>query len=193
MLRNTTVLVLVLMVCKFSNAAGFGFKMGEAPESYSCDAIAASPGYYECAAPKPHSAFESYIISASKEHGICWVKGIGKNISDNGYGTHTKSAHENLETLLSKAYGSVSKMSDFILPNSLWDDSNEWLMSIARKERVYTSIWNDLEVTSKPDLKSIYLASNATGGKTGYIVLEYYAKYQSDCKRANAESESNAL
>jgi hypothetical protein len=66
-------------------------------------------------------------------------------------------------------------------------------MSIKKQERIVASIWKDLAVTSKPDLDRIYLAVSATGSKTGWVGLEYYAKYYDDCAQANAESESDAL
>ena len=161
MLRNIIVLSLAIMICELSSAAGFGFKMGEAPATYSCDAMDALPGAYMCVAPKPHSAFESYVIKASEEHGICWVKGVGKDISDNGYGTNTKAAHEKLVILLSKPYGASSETEDVILPSALWDEPNEWLMSIAKKERYSMNSWKDLKITSKPDLDKIYLAASS--------------------------------
>jgi hypothetical protein len=194
MLRNIIVLSLALITCGFANASGFGFQMGKAPSNYKCTAINAQPGAYSCStAPKPHSAFESYILKASEKHGICWVKGVGRDIDDNGYGSNTKSAHAELVTLLSKPYGPADESMDLILPGSLWDGPNEWLMSIKKQERIVTSIWKDLAVTSKPDLDRIYLAVSATGSKTGWVGLEYYAKYYDDCAQANAESESDAL
>ena len=193
LLRNIVVPSLAIMICELSSAAGFGFQMGEAPTTYNCDALDARPGTYKCVAPKPHSSFESYVIEASEKHGICWVKGVGKDISDNGYGTNTQTEHEKLVTLLSKPYGAASEKTDFILPSALWDDPNEWLMSIAKKERYVISTWKDLKLASKPALDKIYLGVGATSGKTGYITVEYHAKNYSDCVQANAESESDAL
>jgi hypothetical protein len=36
--------------------------------------------------PKPHSAFESYVLVATARHGLSWVKAIGHMIDCSPYG-----------------------------------------------------------------------------------------------------------
>jgi len=193
MLQKIFISIALLLFCAITNASGFGISMGKPPSKYGCEAIAGQTGVYLCDAPKPHSAFESYAVRASDKHGICWVKGIGKDISDNGYGSTTKMKHSELQSVLSKAYGEVSDTSDIIIPGALWDDSDEWLMAIKQNQRVYTVSWKDLDVLGKPELESIYLGVGSSGSSTGYINLEYYSKVYEDCTTAISESESDAL
>ena len=79
------------------------------------------------------------------------------------------------------------------MPGALWDEPKEWLMAIQQKQRSYSVSWNDLQISTKPKLKEIYLGVGATGSSDGFIALEYYSKVYADCMSAIAESESGAL
>lgn len=193
MLRKLFILIALSLCSAITNASGFGIQMGKSPSEYGCQAVTGSTGVYYCDAPKPHSAFENYAVRASDKHGICWVKGIGKDVADNGYGSSTKLKHSELQGALSKAYGEISETSDFIIPGALWDDADEWLMSIKQNQRVYSVAWQNLEMPGKPKLNQIYLGVNATGSSEGYLALEYYAKFYEECKTAIVDSESSAL
>jgi len=41
--------------------------------------------YISSFAPKPSSIFASYVYEFAT-NGLCWVKGIGHTVNDNGYG-----------------------------------------------------------------------------------------------------------
>lgn len=193
--KNKKILVTYLLVVASSmvNAGGFGVEFGQSPEKYGCADMAGHPGHFDCTPPKPHSAFESYLVKASDEHGICWVKGIGKDISDNGYGTSTKNKYVELRELLIKAYGEPSAKLENLIPGSIWDDGNEFLMSLRQKERYHISQWEDLQISSKPQLNDIFLSIKATSGSTGYVNLEYYSKAYDSCNNAVKEIGSDSL
>ncbi|NCA71008.1 MAG: hypothetical protein EOM91_13050 [Sphingobacteriia bacterium] len=90
-----------------ATAGPFGFEFGENVSIYQCPELPGNPGYYKCIkAPKPHSAFESYVLKASNSHGICWIKAIGRDINDNSFGSSTKAEVNNLASQLEKKYGS---------------------------------------------------------------------------------------
>lgn len=184
--------LILSVITNLACASGFGFVMGEKPSKYGCTAMGDNPGLYTCgSAPKPHSAFESYIVRASDEHGICWVKGVGKTISDNGYGTSTRNKVDELWGVLTKAYGD-SELTDRFY-GSLWDGPEEWLMSIRQNERLYMHHWNNVNVPSKPLLNEVYLAVSSLGSKSGYVNLEYYSRDHQACSDSNINSESDAL
>lgn len=82
------ILILILVSTESYADGPFGVEMGGLPEDYGCTPIDGAIGMYRCSGfKKRHSAFETYLVKASKTHGICLVKAIGKNISDSGYGT----------------------------------------------------------------------------------------------------------
>lgn len=173
-------------------AAGFGLEFGADPSKFDCSPVPSSPGLFRCSMPpKPHSAFEDYAVKASPKHGICWIKGVGKDISDSRFGSATKSATDEMAQTLNRLYG-PSKKIDLIMPRALWDGAHEWLMSIAQNERLYAYQWEDLE-SKKPMLKSVALMAKATGSSKGYIALDYYATFHEECSQAILASEADAL
>lgn len=191
-LLNLTFGMFAVLVIQTSQAAGFGIEFGSSPNEYGCTSLVEG-GKYTCTnVPKPHSSFESYVIEASDQHGICWVKGIGKDISDNGYGTSTKSKLEELKASLERGYGPVSEKTDYLIYNALWDDADEWLMSIRQKQRIFMYQW-DAPEGQKYKLASIYLAAGATSSSTGYIALEYYSTDHDACQQANSKLEDDSL
>ncbi len=60
--------------------------------------------------PKPNSQFENYAVKISDNAGLCWVKGIGKDIVTNGYGFDVKSEFDELDKILSEKYGKAKKL-----------------------------------------------------------------------------------
>lgn len=173
-------------------AAGFGLEFGADPSKFDCSPVSSSPGHFLCRTPpKPHSAFEAYAVQASPKHGICWVKGVGKDISDNRFGSATKSAVDEMAQTLNRLYG-PSQAIDIILPRALWNEANEWLMSIVQNERFYGYQWKDLK-SKRPMLDSVALAAQATGSSTGYIALDYYATFHEECSQAILASEADSL
>ena len=172
-------------------AGPFGLEMGESASEQGCTAVEGVPGFHRCATvKKPHSAFESYVVQSSKQHGVCWIKAIGKDISDNGYGTSTKSKAEELAPLITKSYGVSPEKTAFLLSGALWDDADEFLMSLLKKERVHAYKW---EGVSKEGIDSIYLGLQAGGSSTGYLVLEYYGADYQECNEAVKASEGDAF
>ena len=120
----------VLSLASKASAGALGMQSGEKPARYGCAAVPSNPGFDGCPPPpKPHSAFEDYVVKASEQVGICWIKGIGKDISDNGYGVGTRSVVVDLKSQLAKKYGAGPEKTDFPLPGSIWKDPDDCLMA----------------------------------------------------------------
>lgn len=174
-----------------SFAGPFGLEMGKPATTQGCTALESSPGLYKCVSvDKPHSAFETYIVQSSEQHGVCWIKGIGKDISDNGYGTTTKSKAEEIVPLITRSYGVSHELTTFLVPNALWDDGDEFLMSLVKKERIHIYKWDGV---SKDGVASIALGLQATGSDSGYLALEYYGTDYDECDDAIKSAEGDAF
>ncbi len=189
MKRRTAALFLVYSVAETAWAGPFGFDMGKSVSSYTCEKQS-PPGFYKCAPAKPHSAFESYIVEATDKHGICWIKGVGKNISDNGYGFGTKQAVDDIATQLSQVYGAKTEVVDRLLPGSIWKEPGDWTMGVAKNERRYYYHWKP---TTDPAIAQIFVAANALNGSTGYVSLEYYGSSYQECDADVKQQEAGVL
>ena len=142
---NALACLFLLSLASSAFAGPFGLDMGMSKSQLgdSWRALESSPGYYVSKTPpKPHSAFDNYIVKLSATHGLCWIKAVGKDVSTNGYGTSLKSAFGDLRERLSAAYGNA-KIDDFLVSGSIWDDPDDWMMGLARKDRYYMAQWNE--------------------------------------------------
>lgn len=143
--------------------------------------------------PKPHSAFEAYVLKAPPSTGLCRISAVGKNVSTSVYGYELKSSFENVRDQINKVYGN-SKIADFLRHDSIWDEPNDWLTGLRKKERVLQASWNRSSgARLKDGISEILLSAIAKKNDTGYFVLQYRFENYDACKNALAEEESDAF
>ena len=184
--------ILALSLCVVappSFAGPFGLDMGTPIDQIDRDASQASPYVYTTTnVPNPHSAFELYAIKASPRNGLCWVKAIGKDISTSSYGVELKSAFNDMKAALENTYG-PNDLTDILLPGSIWDEPNDFMMSLVQKERYLMAIWEEEHGSSlKDNIVSIGLIASPNGTSDGYISIEYSFSNKEAC-----DSEINSM
>jgi len=171
--------LLVTTLLPFKVQAGpFGFDMGKQASEYGCASMSTANMYKCSEAPKEHPAFESYILQSTPKHGVCWIKAVGKNISDNGYGMSTKSVVDGFVEAFKNSYGENVKKSDFLLSSSIWNEGDEFLMGLVKNERSYNYHW---KTTTNSSIKEIYVAAKGLRSDVGYPVVEYYGTHYDAC------------
>lgn len=130
-------------------------------------------GKYMVQPPKPHPTFETFLVQASDNYGVVWIKGIGPEIPNDSYGNSVKAVVDKLQAQLEGRYGPAAK-TDVIFPDALFDEPRDWAMALIEKERLYFCHWEKPDAASMPDdLKVIYLGASAVDGSTTNVVLEY--------------------
>ena len=118
----------------------FGLDKGMTLPQLGPTAKQVAPGKYRVTSvPKPHSAFDSFIVQVSPKTGLCWVKPMGKTISSSVYGVELKTAFGDMKGRLEQVYG-ASKTTDVLLPGSIWNEPKDWMMSLRKKERILGSV-----------------------------------------------------
>jgi hypothetical protein len=192
--RCLAILAFALAVPSVGFAGPFGLEMGMKLSQLPGKPEAISGGYYKLTSvPKPHSSFEAYVVKLSPSTGVCWIKGIGVDIETSSYGIQLKSAFEEMRGKLDSAYGK-SKLSDFLMPNSIWNEPNDWMMALIKKERLLAAQWGKEYGSNLPsDLESIALMASPTGRSEGYLALEYSGHQKSKCDAELEAKEDDAL
>jgi len=188
------VIMLIGLFVQSAVAGPFGLDMGMSIKKIDPKAKEISSGMYKTTkVPKPHSAFEYYVVQVSKNNGLCWIKAIGKDISTSSYGIELKSAFESMNKKLSKAYGK-NETTDLLMPGSIWNEPNEFMMAMIEKERFLMAIW-DKEKGSKlkGNLKQVGLIAKPGGRSKGYLILEYSFSNSEVCDKEIAAQEDDAL
>ena len=189
------ILALYISAIFFPSAAlaqAFGISMGENPAALN-NHEEIQNGVHTVSAPNPHSEFESYIVKASDSHGVCMVRGIGKDHTNDRFGQSVRQSFQALEAVLESNYGLFLK-NDFLRSGALWDGSEEWVMAIRQNERVYQSVWDNDEKSELPaNIQSIILAVNATSSSSSWVVLQYTFINHDDCQDELTQIEASGL
>ena len=94
---------------------------------------------------------------------------------------------------LEKVYGNATT-TDVLLPGSIWDEPDDFMIGLIKKERYLFSIWN-AESRARLDstISMIGLGVNPLGTDKGYITLEYYFSTSDACDKEIAALEDDAL
>ena len=165
------------------SAQAFGISKGDDVSSYE-GVSELQLGLSQINVPKPHPEFEVYVVKHSPETGVCMVRGIGKDHGNDRFGISVRRAFEELRTALDRRYA-PSGLNDFLRAGALWDESDEWVMSIRQNDRAYQAYW-DAETRSKlpEDVAEILLSVAATSGNSAYVVLQYRFDNDDACERA---------
>src|SRR5690606_30552828 len=123
---------------------------------------------------KPHPVFEAYILQIGPTQGLCFVKGLGKDVETSVYGSELRTAYTKLRDQVEQSYGTYRE-TDTLLPGSIWSEPRDWMMALVKKERMLAATWNkETRATLRRDLRDIYLVASALSSETGWLSLEYY-------------------
>jgi len=193
-ISKSVVFIVISLFAQMAIAGPFGLNMGMSIKQIDTKAKQAAPSVYTTTnVPKPHSAFENYAVKVAPKTGLCWIKGIGKDVSTSSYGIELKSAFEDMKSKLNKAYGK-GETTDLLMPGSIWKEPNDFMMAMIKKERFLMAVWEkDKGSELKGDLVQVALIASPSGRSKGYISLEYAFSNKGKCDKEIAAQEDDAL
>ena len=195
-MKNSTLLCTVVLAIGLSGqamAGPFGLEKGMTLKQID-NAQQVAPGKYKVTSvPKPHSAFDTYAVQIGPQSGLCWIKGVGKELRTSVYGLELRSAFNEMKEKLEQAYGKPEVI-DRLLPGSIWDEPKDWMMALIKKERLLAAAWSEKSKATLPiDLQWVGLGARAISTNSGYIAVEYSFINKSDCDAEIAKQEDGAL
>ncbi len=176
-----------------ASSGPFGVNMGDDPAALGCTAQD-EPGYFRCSsAPKHHPDMEWYVAQSYPETGICWFKGIGKDVSTNGHGAPVKEAVDKIAAQVSNTYGASTKL-DFLSSGSIWNEPHEWMRSVEQDERYYAYSIEGSGAEDLPnDVSSIYVGAGATSDRSGYVIVEVSYDNYARCEEIENQQGSDSF
>lgn len=159
----------------------FGLAMGMTKDMFKGQLTQAGNGIYLFKnPPKPHPQFEQYAVKISDKAGLCWVKGIGKDITANGQGIQLQVKFDDFEKKLDERYGSHNR-TDFLSSGSIWKEPEDWMMALHKEDRFLFSIWKGEGKALGSELSQVALGANANNSSSGYIAVEYSFMNKTAC------------
>ena len=130
---------------------------------------------YQVTPPNTNDMFESYVVRIHPTYGVYLIIGVGKDISTNGYGIELKTAFNSLIGSIERTYGKYKK-TDYLLPRSIWNDPDDFMMGLIKSERFLYAIWETKEGSNLPnDIETIGVSASALSTSKGYLNIEYYS------------------
>ncbi|WP_241768657.1 hypothetical protein [Pseudomonas brassicacearum] len=141
-------------------------------------------------APKPIDAFEQYGLVISPTVGLCVVRGVGKTIQTNDFGHQLQAGYDAMKETLTAIYGKP-KTYDFLMPSSIWKDSNDWMTSLYKQDRTLAAEWKGPGI--KNDIKSISIDARALSRDKGYFVVEYAFNNSPECTAELKKQKNDSL
>lgn len=147
----------------------FGISMGQSIENLSCENL--EDNAYRCdTLPKPHPDMEFYVVWYHPDTGITSVRGVTETIENDRRGHSVSGQVDKLANQISGRYGQWDDQVDKNY-DDLYDEADEWAMSMARGERFYFYHWKD-KITF-PDIKSIEVSAEALSNHETYTKVTF--------------------
>lgn len=172
-------------------AEPFGFKMGDPVSKYpQCVVYEERPTLFNCkTASKPHPDMDFYIVEATPQTGICFVKGVGSDISATLSGYEVKAKVDRLHDQIAKRYGVRGELINFVEPGSIWDKPENFMMALSRKEVTYA--WRGEELAE--NVKIFWVGARAGDTNVAYPVVEFYYSNYDECSAITKDVGSDAF
>ena len=165
-------------------ASPFGLKQGMSVEELGGQAADVGGGMYKLTSvPVPHPDLEFYVAQVSPRTGLCYIKGVGKQVRTSAYGTELRLQFESMRDEMSAVYGR-SRTVDMLLSDSIWEGPRDWMAGLAERERLLFAHWNEeTRATLRPHLTSVFVGASAKNSASGFLVVEYYFDNEPDCQQ----------
>ncbi len=141
-------------------------------------------------APKPNDAFEQYGLVISPTIGLCVVRGVSKTIPTNDFGHQLQAGYNSMKDALTSVYGKP-KSYDFLMPSSIWKDSNDWMTGLFKQDRTLAAEWKGPGI--KNDINSISIDARALSRDKGYFVVEYAFNNSTECTEELKKQKNDSL
>ena len=171
----------------------FGLVMGMTEGMFNGTLNELKPGIFEVMdVPVPNSDFSNYIVHIGPRTGLCWIKAIGKQMPTNSFGHQLRSQFDDLEARLSERYGQ-GKKTDLVIPGSIWKNSNDWMMALAKEERFLMKTWEGDKASLPTDLRSVAVYASASSNSEGRVNVEYAFSNEGLCEKEISAGNSKGL
>lgn len=169
----------------------FGFSNESTPNGTHCSQMD-DPMWYKCgSAPKAHPDFDYYVIQHHNELGVCFLKAVGKNIKTNSFGSQLTSQTDKIKNQISSKYGPPTKIVDQLMPGSIWNDPEDFMMSMVQKDRLFYIEWK--VDASKNVFETVGITRQALGTDEGYLNVEYYYPASEKCDAVVTDNEASSF
>jgi len=134
--------------------------------------------------PRPADGIELYGVRISTRSGLCSVIAIGRNITSSSHGREVMGRFAQVREMLADSYGKPTEEINRLLPGSIWRQPQDWMMGLAKKERVLESSWvarQDAPLRNR--IRKIRVWATSRGMSVGAVTVWYEFDNYDDCEQ----------
>lgn len=150
---------------------------------------------YNVVPPKPHPAFEGYMVRATPEHGVYWIKAYTDIVYTPVYGDGLRRKTDEIADQIESVYGTCTQKFDFLRSGSIWDEPEDWMAGLNKKERYYLYSWDAEKAPAliPRKIESLQVAAMALANDKGVVLIEYTGTSYDAAVKSIAEKQKNAF
>ena len=193
-----TIIISIFIFPQYLLSSQFGLNMGETKKDISNKGVSLKDNgnywYTTEKLPKGNSKLTKYDLLITPKAGLCRIISHTDIMYSNSFGNQLKSEFEFFEKALTKKYGDNEKY-DFVKRDSIWNDTQYWMMGLLKEERYLTVFWDKKGGSNLPqnNIKSISVRARATSSDEGYIVVNYEFLNVNVCMSEYKESSTDNI
>lgn len=174
-------------------AGPFGIEMGMKIKDIDKNAKKIENGMYKVSVPKPHKAFDTYILTTCPSGEIYSIQAFTKEIKTNVFGEAIKTKFNLLEKRLNKVYGKSIRF-DYLREGSIWRKDKDWMRALRQGDRTLVTFWSKNEGSKLTNnIAGIELEAVATGPFNGLVTLNYHFDNAEKCIKEKQDAEDSSL
>lgn len=174
----------------------FGLTMGMSKEELGTLESTRNPDMYKLEdVPIPSDHFDDYYLMVGDEVGLCVVRTVKGPIDSNRFGHGIKREYEQLQDALVKRYGKGEDDIDMLMPGSLWDEPEDFMMGLQREDRQLFTLWTGEAnaAMAASSLSAILLEAKGLSSSKGALVLQYEFDNAEACRERSRELKNKGL
>ncbi|QJR35214.1 hypothetical protein [Gemmatimonas groenlandica] len=143
--------------------------------------------------PRTHDAFVSYTLMFGSA-GLCKIIAVGRNIESDAHGTVLMGSFKSLEDGVSEKYGKPSEEHNVLQTGSIWNDPQDFMMALLKKERLFVTLWEKkADSMNIGHVKTIALQAHALDRSTAWLRVGYEFENFDACSKEVTKARNSAL
>lgn len=140
--------------------------------------------------PSPHSSFDAYLLSINSEYGLYSIFAISDSISTSENGRQFLSEYNHIKEQLISSYGDPTKDINFLSYGSIWDEPQDFMMSLITQDRLLGCIW---ELDEDNGNMTVSLIPRAESLSSGYLAIIYRSSNYDEIQASEEAKEASVL
>ena len=193
-MKRLVMLTLLLLLCGMALFAGpFGLEMGWTRQDLTennVKILVDEGNSLMVEPPSPHSSFDAYLLSIDSEFGLYSIYAISDSISTSKNGQQFLSEYNHIKEQLISSYGDPTKDINNLSYGSIWDEPQDFMMSLIKKDRLLGCIW---ELDEGNGNMTVSLIPSAESLSSGFLAIIYNSSNYDEIQAREEAKEASVL